>query len=1601
MKTTEYWKLHVGKRRWRKLVAVLGCIVVFCTTYALILPAITMTQETFCGKEEHQHTEKCYREVLICGEDQNQTAMEEFAQDQRSEQDQGQMQREYVQDQNSASASESDISGNEDSILTEDVSSNENGSEEADVSQNGTENGHIHTQSCYELRLICEKEEHQHSLACYSDPQADLENASVWERTLPQELSGNPAQDLAAIANSQLGYTASTKNYQVDENGNLFGYTRYGACFDNPYGEWNGLFVSFCLRYAGVTQDAFPYMDEAHGVHYTQNAAAWMGLLDDLGLYQKVQDGQPKTGDIVFLDQDLDGTADHVGIVTEGASQDTSQGDLSLSDVGVSDGDTGMSENDTAASSCSTAVICIVEGNIGGSVTANTYETDAPMILGYGIVPEEIAEDGIVQEFAYEDQQISMVLYVESPKPLPEETELISRALPQDSDNYQAITEYARELDAGAAGTLILKEFSLAKDGENLELPGLRMTAEVTVKAEVIEPLAEQLTQLEEAAPEAELGIELAVLLADEENSVSQVESTLVAPEETAPVLNVELQNGILALRAAATANPKYSVQYYAYIPRFAKSGNGELKLNVIDTSGAKLPTNSGTLETTGMYLEATGRNTAQNRGDATELYRVATELILTQMYATEENLEYIKSPNTSYVNKLIDNPNYILKEIWILKGGKDSASIDPADWNIYPADSHFTNREGGNAHQIVITDGTVLRLVYDCSEGNYENPATFYDYDITSGQNNDGRWRSGITGINVEGNYGTSANGNTNWKSYRDILAFGNANCGTGMANYKFNGVYLNKHSGNNSGCTFGLVKGLSNGQLVYNDWIVAPKLFNEGSANGKHTYDNSSLTFSRTGDSYTLSSAEVSGVGSIGGLQEFFHPSPTAKTVHGNIYTNNFWPMDKATNRTDPNFGEYGKGVLYQGFISRDGINGKWDAETGNFPVSDDGNAHNSFFGMQYAVSFDLTKDYTGPLEYYFFGDDDMWVFLDDKLVCDIGGVHSSVGEYVNLWDYLEKGQAGKHKLTFFYTERGASGSTCYMNFTLPSVSGINIERKTGDLKVRKEVIGESDPEKEEEEREFTFRIHFDDWSGEEIWDDYAYSKYNADGTLLENDLVLHEGSEFKLKNGQYVEIKYLPFGLRYTIEEINAEGYTVTNKVNGVIQAGEEATGTIIKDALNEVVFINTIGRVGFTLQKLDMEGNPLAGAVFCLKDSTGSEISFVKSEDGTYTVPSEDTQLLRDGELYYIALKADPEYVIEQKKESTYDALLQKKSDSNWQKVRAYRQADGSYSFRNEGSGMWLDLDAGKTENETLIHFYSNADMPTTHDNQKWYLQLTSDGAVKLKPRMAVQNGSKAVMDLDGGKIAEGGRIQVWESNDSNAQKWLFVPVNPTAAPEVTSELEVGADGIRLAGLMPGNYTLEEIQSPGDDFAVSSDPIQFHVDANGKVRLIKDGGDLVSVDDQGILLQVKNRYRDRSLTIQKAVKNSDTTQAFRFVITYEMDGKEVKQTLSLKNGEQGTVSIPYGVTVRIQEENHAGFAVAYSEKDDLLPLIQTGSTCTINQVTKDLTILAENTAGYALPKTGGTGTIWYTAGGLLLLAAALLLHIDTKYKRKEVK
>ncbi|MBQ5950700.1 MAG: BspA family leucine-rich repeat surface protein [Lachnospiraceae bacterium] len=276
--------------------------------------------------------------------------------------------------------------------------------------------GHVHTDACYKVtyELTCKKEEHTHTLACYSDPTADVENASVWERTMKDvELTGVWADDVLAIAQTQLGYTESAKNYAVSDKGEMKGWTRYGAWYGYPYDDWCAMFVSFCLNYAGVDRESMPF---------AAGCAAWIETLTEKELYRAVYNALmeeekaalleemkaaliaegkteeaealealpaylPVPGDLVFFDMNKDGRADHVGLVSELLTEDDASVTAALKAAETE-------EETAAAEALVPARIGTIEGNASGRVKKNVYDLDNTVILGYGQLPEKPEEPG-------------------------------------------------------------------------------------------------------------------------------------------------------------------------------------------------------------------------------------------------------------------------------------------------------------------------------------------------------------------------------------------------------------------------------------------------------------------------------------------------------------------------------------------------------------------------------------------------------------------------------------------------------------------------------------------------------------------------------------------------------------------------------------------------------------------------------------------------------------------------------------------------------------------------------------------------------------------------------------------------------------------------------------------------------------------------------------------------------------------------------------------------------------------------------------------------------------------------------------------------------
>ena len=173
---------------------------------------------------------------------------------------------------------------------------------------------HHHTDACYEEVLTCPLPEHHHTVACLSDITATEDPAEWQASTAGVEMTGEWSKDLLSVAKTQLGYEQSEKNFEIDpaDGVTLRYYTRYGASYNNPYGVWDVMFLTYCLKYAGIPDSAIP--QEASVLALRSKMAGMDWLLDG-------EDGSAAdVGDIVIynkyitrtvaVDSSADGAAD-------------------------------------------------------------------------------------------------------------------------------------------------------------------------------------------------------------------------------------------------------------------------------------------------------------------------------------------------------------------------------------------------------------------------------------------------------------------------------------------------------------------------------------------------------------------------------------------------------------------------------------------------------------------------------------------------------------------------------------------------------------------------------------------------------------------------------------------------------------------------------------------------------------------------------------------------------------------------------------------------------------------------------------------------------------------------------------------------------------------------------------------------------------------------------------------------------------------------------------------------------------------------------------------------------------------------------------------
>ncbi len=246
---------------------------------------------------------------------------------------------------------------------------------------------------------------------------------------------------------------------------------------------------------------------------------------------------------------------------------------------------------------------------------------------------------------------------------------------------------------------------------------------------------------------------------------------------------------------------------------------------------------------------------------------------------------------------------------------------------------------------------------------------------------------------------------------------------------------------------------------------------------------------------------------------------------------------------------------------------------------------------FGMVTSVDFKIPVSGTimdasekeQDITFEFSGDDDVWVYVDNKLVLDIGGTHDAIqgtinfqsGDVIlkapaydgiadrntgakgksisqtNLYKVLGKdretfaSEDGVHTLTIYYMERGQGRSNCQIKFNLPQSDTVSVEKEVSEKKLSDEGNDETreidltDNDKAAlDSKEYTFILYK---NGQPVLD-AAYTKRLANGVAVGKGKTNQTDGTFTLQEGQKAVFDVSLNGDRtYYVKEINPKDDT----------------------------------------------------------------------------------------------------------------------------------------------------------------------------------------------------------------------------------------------------------------------------------------------------------------------------------------------------------------------------------------------------------------------------------------------------------------------------
>ena len=628
--------------------------------------------------------------------------------------------------------------------------------------------------------------------------------------------------------------------------------------------------------------------------------------------------------------------------------------------------------------------------------------------------------------------------------------------------------------------------------------------------------------------------------------------------------------------------------------------------------------------------------------------------------------------------------------------------------------------------------------------------------------------------------------------------------------------------------------------------------------------------------------------------------------------------------------------------------------------------GNHVNHHFGLSMSTRFvqpngGLTND-KKDMTFEFAGDDDVWVFIDDVLVGDIGGIHSraslsinfhtgdikvndkSDGTLLSKYQAAKKGTSGfdgntfkdgtNHTLKFFYLERGATDSNMELKFNLVTVPESDIIKfdqdgkfvqgaefklyKTDkDFKTVGELIGSGTTD---EAGHLTLTNDVD--NGVINFDDLYNKDHDNNKYYLLKETFVPEGYSSSLAaTGGSMQLEYVPASAE------NGAGGVIINR--GGMDAGSVVWKTGAFAAAKEVITApSTVYKANNDLTKSDKTVNLDSGILFAVvlkRDKSAG--TGIKDPSNWYAVSGDPST----GAGYTLAKEPGMTGAIEAAKKDLHAFTLN--TSGQYQVEIQNLPGDISKYYYLLSGDARKDVEytvaiyhttassIGDATPENTVHVYSDDITDGTNFKRQFATRLL---VTNIQNRLFVQKTDTEGKPVDGAKFGLYKSTQV--TTDANGKAVL----DGDRAPYDTLTTRSVDNPVRLegAGIFPctsdssrplekGTYFLKEVSAP-NGFLLNDRLIKVIVDDYG---VHADAG---TVDDGvstfvgvGSLMKSLGQFGaegdiDNTITwIKGQRQTSDGTLDGNGNLSWNNDAKGGENEVHLKYGANGRV-YQYGPT-----------------------------------------------------------------------------------------